>query len=229
MNKLTLNKSLGGILLGGVFFSAGCETTTRENIISSVNTGIGVSIAENPKTELYEVKVGYIRSQFYSVPTGKTVEGTTNNSADVTPEMVSGIRMTSDARHLFLGVSVAENFAVGKVAVMSPAAVAMYIADARTASNATAAATAVEAVAENKEFVAFQAVQEEQGKTLDAIRKAYKAADATKRAAIRTKAETLGIVAPNTGDAVFLKRLNLFADGTAEHLEKLNTLLRDIE
>src|SRR2546426_6287453 len=107
----------------------GCTTVVRENIISSVNTGLGFSLAENPKTELYEVKLGFIRSQFYSVPTGKTVKRDQNasggehqlsNEAGNTPEMVSGIKMNSDFRHLFVGASVAENFAVGKIAVMSP-------------------------------------------------------------------------------------------------------------
>ena len=130
-----------------LFLSSGCTTVVRENIISSINTGIGVSLAENPKTELYEVKVGYIRNQFYSVPTGKMVKGATNNAADVTPELVSGIRMNSDARHLFLGITVAENFAVGKTAVMSPAAVAMYVSEARSPEAATAASSAASTVA----------------------------------------------------------------------------------
>src|SRR6266446_1381080 len=87
--------------------STGCTTVVRENIISSVNTGVGFTLAENPKTELYEVKLGFIRSQFYSVPTGKTVKGDKqeccsrqelSNHAEHTPELVSGIKMNSDFR-----------------------------------------------------------------------------------------------------------------------------------
>lgn len=150
INK-TMLLTAGAVALLGF---TGCKTVVRENIISSINTGIGVSLAENPKTEMYEVKVGYIRSQFYSVPTGKNVEDTSadgknlSNRANITPELVSGIRMESDARHLLLGVSVSESFAVGKVAVMSPAAAAMYIADARNKNNAAAASTAAKSVAE---------------------------------------------------------------------------------
>jgi hypothetical protein len=138
----------------------GCTTVVRENIISSVETGIGATIAENPKTELYEAKVGYIRSQFYSIPTGKMLvkgrkKGDTNedsylfytNSADITPEVVSGIKMNSDARHLFLGMSVSENFAVGKTAVNSRAAVAMYLADAAGTNAAASASQAVQSFA----------------------------------------------------------------------------------
>src|SRR2546422_4074592 len=142
MNNLNKDRCRVAIMAPHLLILAGCTTVVRENIISSVNTGIGVSLAENPKTEMYEVKVGYIRSQFYSVPTGKMVEGATNNAANLTPELVSGIKMNSDARHLFVGITVAENFAVGKVAVMSPAAVAMYVADAKSPEAAKRASEA---------------------------------------------------------------------------------------
>jgi len=137
-----------------IVLATGCKTVVRENIISSVNTGLGVTVAENPKTELYEVKVGYIRSQFYSVPTGKNVQDEStdksnlSNAADVTPEIVSGIRIVSDARHLFWGTSIAENFAVGKVAVNSPAATAMYIATATNTNTANAAGQAAKGISE---------------------------------------------------------------------------------
>ena len=150
-----------------LFGCVGCKTVVRENILSSINTGIGVTVAENPKTELYEVKVGYIRSQFYSVPTGKVVEnenkhdgtetttirGTTSttekvrndarsNRADLTPQIVSGIRMESGIEQLLIGVNVSESFAVGSIAVMSPAAIAMYVADADSDAKASAASLA---------------------------------------------------------------------------------------
>jgi hypothetical protein len=139
--------------LAAVTIAGGCRTIARENILSAINTGIGVQVAENPQTQLYEVKIGYIRSQAYSVPTGKVVEsedaagnpvpGTLHNDAERTPEVVAGIRMRSGVEQLFVGVDVSENFAVGRVAVMSPAAVAMYIADAASEDRANAAADAV--------------------------------------------------------------------------------------
>ncbi|HEY3864270.1 MAG TPA: hypothetical protein VGO59_20555 [Verrucomicrobiae bacterium] len=136
---------------------AGCSTIIRENIVTSVDTGIGASLAENKQTQMYEMKVGYIRSQFYSVPTGKVVanEGKTaitgeedlrTNAADVTPQLVSGIRMHSGLQDLLLGLDVSENFAVGATAVQSQAAVAMYIATAQSPTNAQAASTAVSAL-----------------------------------------------------------------------------------
>ena len=156
MNKLKTRQKIGVALILPVLIATGCKTVVRENIISSIETGIGVTLAENPKTEMYEVKIGYIRSQFYSVPTGKVVEnekpGNTNccstakdkrsNRADRTPEVISGIRMSTSAKHLLLGVDVSENFAVGKVAVNSKAAMAMYIANADSDKKADAAAKA---------------------------------------------------------------------------------------
>lgn len=158
-SRYQITIGLGAIL--AMLATTGCKTVVRENIISSVETGIGVTLAENPKTELYEVKVGYIRSQFYSIPTGKTVENEDakgkgsktaknqqdmrSNRADITPELVSGIKMSTSAKHLFLGADVAENFAVGKTAVMSPAAVAMYISQAENPDAARSAALSVAA------------------------------------------------------------------------------------
>jgi hypothetical protein len=143
------------------FAAMGCsKVIIRENIISTVNTGIGVTLAENPQTQLYEVKIGYIRSQFYSIPTGKLIleeepaqaEGgkavsmycqKTVNQADITPQLVSGIKVHTGVEQLFLGVDVSENFAVGEEAVNSKAAVAMYIASAEKPQNAQSAAEAV--------------------------------------------------------------------------------------
>lgn len=140
----------------------GCSTVVRENIVSSIDTGFGVTVMENKQTQVPEIKVGYIRTQFYSVPTGKVVENQTyrktrgtngvteivgdhqTNRADITPEMVAGIRTESDFTSLILGLKISENFAIGSNAVNSDAATAMYIAAAKSDTNATAAAAAVE-------------------------------------------------------------------------------------
>ncbi len=143
--------------------AAGCKTIVRENIISSIDTGVGATIAENKQTQMYELKAGYIRSQFYSIPTGKLVEnkgatdgsvlvtspdgtvsqkGQISNAANVTPQMVSGIRAHSGLGDLVLGMDISENFAVGKDAVNSPAAVAMYFSQITNSAVAQAAANA---------------------------------------------------------------------------------------
>ena len=114
----------------------GCSTVVRENILSSVETGTGISIHENPTTQLYEIRAGFIRSQFYSIPTGKVVKNknaapgeidpSLNHEADQTPIVVSGIHSKSDWTNLIFGMDISENFAVGKEAVQSEAAKAMF-------------------------------------------------------------------------------------------------------
>jgi hypothetical protein len=68
-----------------------------------------------------------------------------SNAANITPQVVSGIKEHSGLGDLLLGMDVSENFAVGDVAVNSKAAIAMYIASAESTNNATAAQKAVAA------------------------------------------------------------------------------------
>jgi hypothetical protein len=159
-------KKAGWIMSAGaiVILGGGCKTIVRENIISAIDTGVGATIAENKQTQLYELKAGYIRSQFYSIPTGKLVENcSTNNAmvtstngtvtnaqisnaANVTPQLVAGIRSHTGLQDIFLGMDVSENFAVGSVAVNSQAATAMYVASATTDTKASAASQAIQSL-----------------------------------------------------------------------------------
>jgi hypothetical protein len=164
MKEMNAKLVVSLVVLSAAVFSTGCETIVRENIISSIDTGIGASVTENKQTQLYELKAGYIHSQFYSIPTGKLVSnknGSANdtktvtsnkggatdarysNAANVTPEMVSGIKASTSLADVVLGLNVAENFAVGEAAVNSTAAIAMYISDAKNTNNANAAANAI--------------------------------------------------------------------------------------
>lgn len=124
----------------------GCTSIAKQNIISNVNTGIGLTVAQNPQSQLYEVKVGYIRTQFYSIPTGKTFDDDgkpTSSHAERAPQLVAGIRMHSGVDNLIVGMDVSENFAVGDIAVRSDAATAMYIANAQSDKKAEAASKVV--------------------------------------------------------------------------------------
>jgi hypothetical protein len=218
----------------------GCQTVVRENIISTINTGFGATLAENPQTQLYEVKVGYIRSQFYSIPTSKQVkggkhtneegndviaEGQLSNDPSGTPELVSGIRMESDAKTLNLGVKISENFAVGKEAVKSPAAVAMYASMAQTAAGAKAAASGAAAVADSPDFTSFKEREAEKKSSEGEIRKVWRTTTESAQQEILDKAIDLEVVETGTEKKAFLKRLSSFADDTSdENLSKLKTL-----
>ena len=163
--KVITNKSGWLAAIGYVAtLTTGCKTIVRENIISAIDTGVGATIAENKQTQLYELKAGYIRSQFYSIPTGKIVEnsstnnamvtstnGTTtnaqiSNAANVTPQLVAGIRSKTSLGDILLGMEISESFAVGDIAVKSAAATAMYIANAKDPATAQAASDAVQGV-----------------------------------------------------------------------------------
>jgi hypothetical protein len=139
MNYKRLLRASRVIALSSILLNiVGCPTVARENIISSIETGTGISIKENPTTQLYEIRAGLIRSQFYSIPTGKVVKTedgqehqpsdgkTLMNEADKTPQVISSIHIKSDVEHLILGTEVSESFVVGKEAVNSPAAIAMF-------------------------------------------------------------------------------------------------------
>src|SRR4051794_18056857 len=86
----------------------GCSTPVRENIIASVNTTLGATVMENDKTQLYEARLGFIRHQFYSVPTGKRVGTNSVNRPRAVPQVVSGIRTESGLSHLLIGSDVSE-------------------------------------------------------------------------------------------------------------------------
>ncbi len=150
MNKhLSKRHSFAASLLLIIVFTSGCKTVLRENVISSINTVYGVEVAQNSQSGSYEFKLGFVRSQLHSVPTSKMVEGGTSSpslSSDPqnTPELVSGIRIGSDGgQSSSVSAKISENFAVGKIAVMSPAAVAMYLGQITNPAVATAAANAV--------------------------------------------------------------------------------------
>ena len=218
-----------------VLLATGCKTVVRENVISCVNTGFGATLAENPQTQLYEVKIGYIRSQFYSVPTGKVVDNSKGsafrtNAVDITPELVSGIRMGGGSSQKFsLGMDVSENFAVGKIAVNSRAAIAMYISDAKDTNSAKAASEAVKGLAtpeENKKMIA--AVNLQSGLT-EELQGVYDANAAGKRALMLSEAKRLGLVDPTTTEKNLMKRIYGALDEKEATTVKLKELLNKVK
>jgi hypothetical protein len=141
LSSLSLSLSLA--------FLSGCDVA-RENVLASVDTVIGLSVGQNEKTASYEAKAGYTRSQTYSVPTGKLVvndpnnpNGMISNEADRTPQVVGALVVESGVKELFIGMNVKELFAVGEAGVASPAAAAMFVAQAQSDKKAEQAASAL--------------------------------------------------------------------------------------
>lgn len=128
-------------------------SASRENITASVVNTIGVTLAQNETSQMYEAKAGYIRNQFYLIPTGKIIEKgpagdlqAVNALANVTPQVVSASSVESGVEQLFIGIKSKELFAVGKHGVESPAAVAMFLSNPSAESSpqqVTAAGAAI--------------------------------------------------------------------------------------
>lgn len=123
---------------------AGCQGLLRENIVASTQSMIGLSVAQNPGTQMYELNAGFGRGEFFMVPTSKYVpyaEGDWRVGASErghhdpssTPEVLAEIQvggkgkpgLSSDGAE----VKVYQRLAVGKHAVGAPAAVALLAHD----------------------------------------------------------------------------------------------------
>lgn len=54
--------------------AAACaERVQRENVLATTQSMIGVQLAQNPTTQIYEVKAGFARNELFYVPTSKRV------------------------------------------------------------------------------------------------------------------------------------------------------------
>ncbi len=139
---------------------AGCSTKLlRENVLATTQSAIGLSLAQNAQTQMYELKAGFFRHEFFLVPTSKRVvndadnkdaAGTTNrdgrldtlkciehNDPSHTPEVLAEIQVGGYGKQSIKEqggrVEVYQRLAVGRQAVRSRAAVALMASDAETA------------------------------------------------------------------------------------------------
>lgn len=92
-----------------------CGCTNLHSVITSTQTGLGVSISENPSTQLYEMRFGYFRNEFAFVP------GDTNHPGTV-PDVLMEIRM----ENILKGGLVYQRLAVGPNAVTQPGAALLF-------------------------------------------------------------------------------------------------------
>jgi hypothetical protein len=118
----------------------GCsDTLLRESVLANTETLIGLSVSQDPRTNLYQGRVGYARHELFLVPTAKRVGANSESSGDPTstPEVLGEIMadgtLPAAAGQLGGRVGVYQRLAVGKQAVQSSAAVALLARDAQTA------------------------------------------------------------------------------------------------
>lgn len=106
----------------------GCGTIQNSYVVSGTSTILGLQVAENPATQLYEAKFGYARAEVALVPT--------NGPAVIMELRYSGIFSRSGGIY--------QRLAVGNAAVMQPGASLMFAkdADGNLSSNTVQAITA---------------------------------------------------------------------------------------
>lgn len=114
---------------------AGC--TTNSTVLVSTGTVIGVEIAQNPTTGMYQAKLGYNRAEIAVVPS------TNKYTPDVITELrYSGIFSTGADSGIY------QRLAVGATAVAQPGAMTMFLKDSsgNVSSNTVAALKSLSSV-----------------------------------------------------------------------------------
>ena len=97
---------------------AGCAAPN--SIVTTAQSVLGISVAENPATQLYEARAGIVLNQIAVVPCG------TNSAGGlVVPDVIQEFRVNN----LFAGGLVYQRLAVGANAVNQPGAAMMFAKD----------------------------------------------------------------------------------------------------
>lgn len=115
-----MKATLSALVLAAV--AVGCSTS--HSVIVNTGTLLGVQVAENPGTGLYEARFGYARTEFAYVPSNRRngSEANVGNGAKDTANVLMEIRM----ENLFKGGLVYQRLAVGDDAVKQPGAAIMF-------------------------------------------------------------------------------------------------------
>lgn len=98
-------------------FMGGC--TTQNYIVTSAQSVLGISVSENPATQLYEARAGVVVSQVAFAPCS-------TNGMGFVPDVIQEFRVNN----LFAGGLVYQRLAIGSDAVSQPGASLMFARDA---------------------------------------------------------------------------------------------------
>jgi len=100
----------------------GCSSLNNY-VISGTSTVIGVEIGQNPQTQMYQAKLGYVRAELALVPTNKDGTNTFARGAADTANVIMEIKYNG----IFSSNSgIYQRLAVGDVAVAQPGAAFMF-------------------------------------------------------------------------------------------------------
>ena len=131
--------------------AGGCsERLLRETVFASTESLVGVSVAQNPRSQGYELRAGFARSELFLVPTDKAVmyDGETQGETGVRPgaertaNVLAEISVGGSSRGPGTDGEITQRIAVGDLAVRSGAAVAMLARDPALAHAVNPALTA---------------------------------------------------------------------------------------
>jgi hypothetical protein len=95
-------------------FCAGCVSSN--SVIVATGTLLGIKVAQNPATQLYQAELGFSRAEFGYIPLNGT-----NRSANVMMELKYS--------NLFTGGGLYQRLAVGDIAVGQPGASLLFAKD----------------------------------------------------------------------------------------------------
>lgn len=105
------------ILVMAAALLAGCAAPN--SIVTTAQSVLGISVSENPATQLYEARAGIVLSQIAFVPVN-------TNAPGFVPSVIQEFRVNN----LFAGGMVYQRLAVGTDAVTQPGASLMFAKDA---------------------------------------------------------------------------------------------------
>lgn len=97
---------------------SGCAT--QNSIVTTAQSVLGISVSENPATQLYEARAGVVLSQVAFVPCS-------TNGTGFVPDVIQEFRVNN----LFAGGLVYQRLAIGAKAVDQPGASLMFAKDAK--------------------------------------------------------------------------------------------------
>ncbi len=97
----------------------GCAAM-KNSVMVTTQTGLGVTVSENPATQLYEARLGYFRNEFAFIP------GNTNEPTSL-PDVMMELRIVN----IFSGGGIYQRLCVGRNAVQQPGASLMFCKDAK--------------------------------------------------------------------------------------------------
>lgn len=127
-------------LLALLVVLTGCSTS--HSVIVSTGTVLGVAVAENPSTGMYEARFGYARTEFAYVPSNRprnTNEVVIGQGAKDTANVLMEVRM----ENVLKGGLIYQRLAVGDIAVAQPGAALLFAKAPDGSFDASAVSAAV--------------------------------------------------------------------------------------